>query len=166
MKKNISLFLVISLLMLSVNLFAKEKRGANLKIWKKDGRLIKGELIAVRENSLLVLDTEGKDVNIEIHDITFIGIKRKSKALKGFVLGTLIYGASHAILFRNYNSLGNLIWSSSVVGGSIGVLIRVLSVSGVFSPKYKIINLAGMSPEKFKETLDKLRKKARIRDYK
>lgn len=158
-KKFLSLFLVFSLMMLSVNLYAKERREVNLKIWKKDGRLITGELIAARENSLLVLDTEGKDINIEIHDITFIGIKRKSKALKGFALGTLIY-ASLAILFRNYHSLGNLIWSSAVVGGSIGVLSRE------FSPKYKIINLVGKSPEKFKETLDKLRKKARVRDYK
>ncbi len=34
MKKFISLFLVLSILLLSGNMFAKEKRGANVEIYK------------------------------------------------------------------------------------------------------------------------------------
>ena len=54
-KKFISLFLVFSLMMLSTNLSAKEKRGATLLITKKDGRGIEGELIAIRKNLLLII---------------------------------------------------------------------------------------------------------------
>ncbi|TET65304.1 MAG: hypothetical protein E3J56_15945 [Candidatus Aminicenantes bacterium] len=161
-KKFVSLLLVFALLMLSVNLYAK-KRGANIKIWKKDGRLINGELIAVKENSLLVLDTEGKDVNIEINEITLIGIKRKLRALKGFVRGTLIY-ASYAILSRNYFSLDNLIWNSVFLGGSIGALIGVITRASTRT--IKTIHIEGMTDSEIKEALDKLRKRSRVRDYK
>ena len=57
-KKFISLFLIFSLMMLSANLYAKERRGAKLIITKKDGQRIEGELIAVKPNSLLLLDAQ------------------------------------------------------------------------------------------------------------
>jgi hypothetical protein len=37
---------------------AEEKRGATLIIQKKDGQQVKGELIAVKENSLLLKEAE------------------------------------------------------------------------------------------------------------
>ena len=52
-KKFISLFLIFSLMMLSTNLYAKERRGAKLIVTKKDGQQIRGELITVKPNSLL-----------------------------------------------------------------------------------------------------------------
>jgi len=73
-KKFIALFLAFSLMMLSVNLYSKERRGAELIITKKDGQQIKGELITVKPNSLLLLDTEGKDVSVDIVDIRIIRI--------------------------------------------------------------------------------------------
>ena len=161
-KKFILVFLVFSLLMLPVNLYAK-KRGAELIIWKKDGQLIKGELIAVKENSLLVLDTEGKDINIEIYEITLIGFKRKLRMLKGFVRGTLII-ACYLLISQNYISLGNLIWNATFLGGSTGALVTVLTRG---SPRtIKTLHIEGMTESEIQEILDILRKKARIRDNK
>jgi hypothetical protein len=52
-------------MMISTNLYAKERRGAKLLITKKDGGKIEGELIAVKENSLLVLTKwTGRDVSV------------------------------------------------------------------------------------------------------
>ena len=89
-KKFLSLFLVFSLMMLSANLYAKEKRGAKLIITKKDGQLIEGELITVKEDSLLLLDKEGKDVSVDIADIKVIRIKKKLKVLQGLGIGLVI----------------------------------------------------------------------------
>ena len=75
MKKFVSLFLVFSILMLSINLYAKERLGAKLIIAKKDGQLIEGELITVKYNSLLLLDTGGKDVVVDIEDIKVITVE-------------------------------------------------------------------------------------------
>lgn len=44
MKKYISLFLVASILLVSGNLFAKHRRGADLIIQKTDGTQVRGEL--------------------------------------------------------------------------------------------------------------------------
>ena len=89
-EKLVSLFLIFSLIMLSANLYAKERRGATLIITKKDGQQIKGELITVKPNSLLLLDTEGKDVSVDIADIKVIRIVKKSKVLQGLGFGLLI----------------------------------------------------------------------------
>jgi hypothetical protein len=86
-KKFISVFLIFSLMMFSVNLYAKEKRGAKLLITKKDGGKIEGELIAVKPNSLLLLNTEGKDVPVYIEEIKVIKIVYKKLGVVG---GTLV----------------------------------------------------------------------------
>jgi hypothetical protein len=58
MKKFISLFLVVSILLLSMPLKAKERKGADLIIQKTDGTQVRSELIAVKENSLLLLERD------------------------------------------------------------------------------------------------------------
>ncbi len=87
MKKFTALFLVFSLMMLSVNLYAKERRGAKLIVTKKDGQQVEGELITVKPNSLLLLDTEGKDVSIDIEEIKIIRVVKKLKVGEGMVIG-------------------------------------------------------------------------------
>ena len=90
-KKFISLFLVFSLMMLSVNLYAK-RRGAKLVITQKDGQSKEGELIVVKPNSLLLLDSDGKDLSVAIADIKIIQIVRKAKTWAGTGLGVLAGG--------------------------------------------------------------------------
>ena len=102
-KKFILLLLVFSLLALSGNLYAK-KRGATLIIQRRGDQVqtrykdtpweksvitgIRGELIAVKQNSLLLLDSEsGVDVTIDIKEIKAVAIEKKSKALLGALLG-------------------------------------------------------------------------------
>lgn len=160
MKKNISLLLVISLLMLSADLFAKEKRGANLKIWKKDGRLINGELIAVKENSLLVLDTEGKDESIDIGDIIVINIKKQSKPMKGAKKGLWIGGVIGLGGLEDgvANGLKSVI-VFGIIGAGFGAIFGAI-------PGTKKIQFAGKTDSKIQKTLDKLRKQARVRTFK
>jgi hypothetical protein len=155
-KKFISLFLVFSLMMLSANLYAKERRGAKLIITKKDGQQIRGELITVKPNSLLLLDTEGKDVSVDIADIKVIKIKRKSKALLGAGIGFLacIVAAKIGIINQIY-FVGIFIITGIITGGMWGGYIG----------RDKTIQIEGKSDSEIQETLDKLRKKARIPDY-
>ncbi|MFB0519792.1 MAG: hypothetical protein ACETWC_11000 [Acidobacteriota bacterium] len=81
-KKFISLFLVLSQVMLSAILDAGANRRAKLVITKKDGQQIEGELITVKPNSLLLLDTEGKDVSVAIANIKVIRMVKKSRFQK------------------------------------------------------------------------------------
>jgi hypothetical protein len=93
MKKTISLFLVLSLILLSMPLTAKEKKGADLLVRKSDGTEVKGELIVVKKNSLLLMEkNSGVDVDISFEDVRSVTIIKKSQALKqagfGFLAGT------------------------------------------------------------------------------
>ena len=172
-RKFISLFLIFSLVMLSTNLYAKERRGAKLLIIKLDGQLIEGELITVKSNSLLLLDTEGKDVSIDFSEIQQIRIVKKSKGSLGAGIGGAIgggiglykivsaYNASVEGGFYSYLLLGSLVVPAAmivgaVIGGGVGALVRGDDV----------IYLTGMTDTEIQETLEYLRKKARIRNYK
>ena len=75
MQTKVSVLLVVSLLIFSVDLPAKERRGAELVVQKNDAQVLKGELIAVKQNSVLLLSPEGADVSVDIKDINMIIIK-------------------------------------------------------------------------------------------
>jgi len=122
-KKLISLFLVFSLIMLSVNLYAKERRGANLIITKKDRQQIQGELITVKPNSLLLLYAETYDRSVNIEDIEVIRIVKKGKAGGGAVIG-LVIGGGIGIL------IGTSSFPSDEYGGGEGILIGILAGVG------------------------------------
>ena len=164
-KKFIALFLAFSLMMLSVNLYAKERRGAKLLITKKDGQQIKGELITVKPNSLLLLDTEGKDVSVGIADIKVIRVVKKSKGARtGFLIGgglALIGGIGQigAEVHGFIPSFIDGLIFFALPGALIGVII------GAVAGKDKTIQLEGMTDSEIQEAMDKLRKKARIRDF-
>jgi len=173
-KKFIALFLVFSLFALSGSLYAKERRGAKLIVTKKDGQQIEGELITVKPNSLLLLDTEGKDVSVDIRDIKVIRIVKKSKALLGAGLGLLVCGGAGAsLVFASVDNdpQGYSLWPAETIAAIVGISFGIIGliiggIAGLASGKDKTIQIEGMTDIEIKEALDKLRKKARIRDYK
>ena len=167
MKKNIALFLVISLLILSGNLYAKNK-GAELLIDNKDGQQVSGELIAVKNSSLLLLDSEGADVSINIDGISVITIVKKRQVLKGTAKGLLMgVGISIAsaivinetLVGAEYRLKGMA--EIGLVGAGIGTFFGFASAVG----KDKTIQIEGKPEAEIKKALEKLRKKARVPDY-
>ena len=174
-KKFISLFLVFSLL--TINCFPK-RRGINLNVTRTDGQPIKGELIAVKENSLLLLEKEvGADVSINISDVKIITIKGSPMGLRlatpflsaaaGAVLGLTVWlsvslfgllyimaeegkAQKDAKKFAGYGAL---------ILGSLGLVVAIIDTD-------KTIQIEGMSDSEIQRTLKKLRKRARIRKYK
>jgi len=170
-KKFISLFLAFSLMMLSVNLYAKERRGAKLLITKKDGQQIKGELITVKPNSLLLLDTDGKDVSIDIADIKVIRVVKKSKVLIGAGLGAAICivggGLAGVIAGGEPPACDSPLEFGLMMGACFSPVAALLGgIIGGVAGTDKTIRFEGMTDSEIKEALNKLRKKARIRDYK
>jgi hypothetical protein len=169
-KKFISLFLVFSLMMLSINLYAKERRGAKLLITKKDGQQVEGELITVKPNSLLLLNTEGKDVSVDIAEIKVIKILKKPKAAgKGALKGLYVGGGLGVIAFvvnignEDHSALASFVDTIILIGLPAVIIGAII---GGATGKGKTIQIEGMPDSEIQETLDKLRKKARIRNYK
>jgi len=174
-KKLISLVLVFSLMAISCASFRttggkREKHGAKLIVTKLDGQLIKGELIAVKPNSLLLLDTEGKDVSVGIAEIKVIRIVKKSKAGKGALYGLLIGGVI-GVAAGSIGGKDDYMFSSSAlaaIGGLAFGLYGALLGAGIGAVvgTDKKIQIEGKSDLEINDVLEKLRKKARIRDYK
>ena len=171
MKKCIVLFLVLSSFALSENLYAK-KNGSELIVQKIDGQYAIGELIAVKENSLLLLDSEsGADVSVDIREIKLIEIVKNSKSLawggiglvSGAVIGALIGYVEGDdppgyVLTAKDKALGYGFYiglSGAILGGIIGAL----------AGKDEKIQIEGKSASEIKEALEKLRKKARVTNF-
>ena len=168
-KKFISLFLISSLVMLSANLYAKERRGAKLIITNKDWQQIKGELIAVKPNSLLLLNTKGRDVSVKIEEIKEIVLMKRVNALGGAIAGFLVGGLVGGKISVSGESLFSERYDETaligiLIGGALGLLSGILIVKNL-AGKEKI-QIEGMTDSEIQEAMDKLRKKARIRDYK
>ena len=174
-KKFISLFLVFSLL--TINCLPK-RRGINLNVTKTDGQPIKGELIAVKENSLLLLEKEvGVDVSINISDVKIITIKGSPMGLRlatpflsaaaGAVLGFSVWlirsAFGLAYIFaeegKAQKDAKKYASSGALIVGCLGLVVAMIDTD-------KTIQIEGMSDSEIQRTLKKLRKRARIRKYK
>jgi hypothetical protein len=166
-KKFMSLFLVFSLVMLSVNLYSQERRGATLIITKKDYKQIRGELITVKPNSLLLLDIGGRDVSVDISEIKVIKIVKKSKLLLGAGIGLLIGAGIGAIYGKTtdpHTGLTNAAWGALLLGITSAI---IGGIWGVGAGTDKTIQIReGLPQASIEFILKELRKKARIRNYK
>ena len=166
MKKLITLILCVSLLVTAQgNLAANKKQGATLKIETKDGQ-IKGELIAVKKDSLLLKDSwSGADVSIDITNIKVIRIVRGSQAAKGGGYGFLI-GAVLGLISAEVNN-NRLSWlyvghfRAAAFFGSIGAIFGYAATE-----LYEKIQIEGMADSWILYHLGELRKIARVPDYK
>jgi hypothetical protein len=110
-KKFMALVVVFSLVIFSGNLMAKERKyGAELLIQKKDGQIIRGELLTVKQKSLLLIGSVSlTGVSVDISDIRVITIVKRSKFFKGAGYGFLIGGGIGA-LFGLASSSGDDGW--------------------------------------------------------
>jgi hypothetical protein len=182
MKKFIALFLVISFLGMNcatyergegINLSPDQKPGVKLVIQKTDGQQVRGELIAVKQNSLLLKESEsGADVSVDIADIKTITIVKKSKVGKGAGFGFL-GGASLGVViglasgddppgFMSYTA-GDKAAFLGIAFGLIGMILG--AAEGASAGADQKIQIEGKSDSEIKEILEDLREKARVPNF-
>jgi len=95
--KLVATILAILMLALPGTLSAANWRGINIIVTTQDGRQFRGELIAVKPDSLVLLDAEHKDLSILVPEIKNIKVRRRSKALQGLLYGFLAGAVGGAI---------------------------------------------------------------------
>ncbi len=146
---------------------AKERRGAELIIHKLDGRFIRGELIAVRENSLLLMESRNSaDETVDIDKINMITVVKKLKigyvAVAGFMAGGAL--SAYAVGSKDYGK--GKTESMIIIGVLGGITFGTIAalVSGALASN-ETFTLEGMSDSEISQVLDRLRSKARVRDY-
>jgi len=170
-KKFISLLLAFSLMLLPVSLYADRKEGVRVLITEKDGTTIEGELIAVKEDSLLILTRWAKwDRTIKVVDIDVILIVGKSEALLYSVTGLLVggivgvaYGIKKAKAQAEPAPFYLVQAGYGFIFGLIGFAIGM--IGGTAMGVDETIQIDGLSERGLEETLKYLRTKARISNY-
>ncbi len=173
MKKNrvrlIALILVFSLVSLSGNLMAAERKGVKLIIQKTDGQEIKGELITVKSDSLLILDAETEtDTTVNLNIIDVITVDNKSLMFELGVGGFLLMGATRLSLHSSLERVDEGdetatthqvqdTWLWGAMGAGVGVL------AGAVFGMNKTIRIQGESEADIQSAMEKLSKKARVK---
>jgi hypothetical protein len=180
MKKITVLILAFSVLTLPMNGVAKKDHGIDLIIQKTNGKRVRGELIAVKRNSLLLKESfSGADASVAVNDMETIVIVKKSKALQqggvGFLAGgtagllagfSVYYSSTFFGLLGEVESKGyhpRFSVPYGLIGAAVGTLIGVMT--GAFAGQDEIIQIQGMPEVEIKKNMEELRKKARVPDF-
>ena len=173
MRKFSALFGVLLLATVSSHLLAKERRGADSIIVKKSAQTVRGELIAVKDHSILILDSVTKsDISVEITDMLSLSVKvaNKKSPWPTAALGFLALGGLGALVGRELGkSEGSLIdfeTAFTIGGAAIGGIVG--GGGGYLSAKKKrqeVYNFQGKSPEEILTILARLRTYARVPGY-
>jgi hypothetical protein len=163
-KVCVPVFVLLGLLFLVSGSSAKEKsNGALILVQKLDGRIIEGELLAVKDTKLILMDSGNlSGITEDLCDIRTIKIVKKSKLLPGL----LILGGSEAILGMggSSNQEGSLRLSSGQRQLLYGTGLAMLGggIWGALKGNDETISLGGRSPEDIKRILNKLSLLARF----
>jgi len=122
--------------MIANKIAKKQKHGTKLIVQKRDGQEIRGELIAVKHNSLLLLEFESAaEVSIEIIDIKVIKVIKKSL----LAILVVILGISEGAWFpKDPREIPR---------------------------RYKTIQIEGKTPEEIEKVIKKLQSKTRVKNY-
>jgi len=163
------LTLVIVFLLIYPGNLAAKKKGAHLMVEKQDGQVIEGELLSVKQNSLLVMTSaSGNGVTIDINEIEKIMVKRKSKFGKGALKGAIIFGVAgyglggwYALAIDYEGSYKKYRIRSGLKGAALGALL--IGALSEIARDYKTIRVKGKSPSEIKKIMEKLKKKARFK---
>lgn len=172
MRKVRFMLCILCLVAVSGNLAAKERHGVDTIVTLTTGREVRGELIAVKKDSLVLLtSSSGMDASIEISDMRSIKIATKSNAVNGTIIGTLVGGGAGALLgsmigkyrggwfdFSTAFTVGGAA-AGVVVGGVGGLLI------GSHTKEWETFIIEKQPPGRINTILDKLRPKARVPDF-
>jgi len=153
---------------LTTNLCAEEKKGFELRVLKEDGEEIKGELIAVKEDSLLILDSvSGSDRSISIEVIKRITIKSRTG---GAVLAGLAVGSMLGVLIAGQTqSESGGFGGPDLSGASRALSVLLCGIAGGFlgyvAASDENIWLFAKTDTEKEAIMEKLKTKARIQNF-
>jgi len=170
-KKRVSLGLALVLVFLIATQASADKMGVGLRILKKDGAQVEGELILVKGRILTVMGSSHEYVGVRFDDVGQIAIiRKKPKVLKGALWGLLVGAVLGGIIGGQSapcapNCLGPQ--EGNIRGAGIGALAGALigAASGSGATEDEKFVVADMNPKMQDELLTKLRSESRYPDY-
>jgi hypothetical protein len=163
MKKPALLCSALLVIMVSacLPLPARERRGATVEVTMADGNRIKGELLAVKTDALLVYDSAARQgKNIDLQQVTKVRVLKKSKFGEGLLIGLGVAVGMSVIMQLKKNEFG-FVFTFIGVGSQLGLFGGIIgAVAGID----KKISLAGVSSQDILFNLEQLKLYAREQD--
>jgi hypothetical protein len=154
--------IVFSMVMAPPSLEARSRKGAYLRIEKKDGVKVEGELLKVSGETLLLFEKySGRDSQVDLKDVKTLGVRRSHNTLAGLFGGLgLAIGASCLAtkVFKPRNScscedIGRLI-CYMIISTPIFMVLGV--ATNGFMGKFAKHRVDGLADEKWLALLDEL----------
>lgn len=168
-KKNIAAILAFVLVMASVNLPlpARERRGSTVEVTMTDGSRIKGELLAVKDDALLVYDRDAdQGKRLDLQEVVQVKVLKESKFLEGIAIGIAV---GLVISINNLKKIDreSLMPLFEGIGCFLPLPITGLcgGLLGALSGIDKKLSLAGESSRSVQQNLEKLKRYAREKDF-
>ncbi len=154
--------LIASLAVLPAALGAQTRRGAQVLVTLTDGAMVEGELIAVKTDSFLLLNSAGTGESIALAEIQAVRVLRKSKAALGALVGVLAGGAAGA-LYGHHQAGGDdeglaMIGGIALFGGIGGLLGLGTGITAGLDTEFVF---AGQTEKDISEAMASLRRQAR-----
>jgi hypothetical protein len=95
LREPLAVLLVLALM--APVLEAKARRGAEVVVTKGDGTVVRGELLAVKETDLVIMEgSTSAGITASLADVRSVKVVKKSKILKGMGKGFLYVGLPSA----------------------------------------------------------------------
>ncbi len=169
-RRTLGIMLVLGLTGLPTTLAAATRQGATVLVRDNRGRLHEGELIAVKQNAIIILESySASDVSLELSEIDSVRIIRKAKVLQGMGIGLATGAATGALIgFASGNDEPG--WFSftagekaAVAGAALGTLGLILgAIFGAAAGSDQTLAVAGTFGSKRVGVLVSLSRKARV----
>ncbi len=158
-----ALIFVLAFTMVSLPLSARERRGSTVVVTLIDGSKVKGELLAVKTDALLVYGSAARQgKSIDLQQVAKVKILKTFWALTGIVFGM---GAGTGLLTLIPPSRSNF-YVDEMESRLIIMMIFTLAggVFGAYKSFPKKITLTGESFRSVQQNLERLRRYAREKD--
>jgi hypothetical protein len=162
--------LIAVLLLCGIAPAAERKSGNTLALTLKNGQTIKGELLTVKGDRLILLNANSLAApETRIGDVAWIRIMKKSRLLPGLGRGLLIGGASGAVLglLSGGDQSGFLSFSvgQTALVGALGLGLLGASVGGIIGAIAGIdetMDVGTLTASQIDQVLNKLKQCARV----
>ncbi len=182
-KKNRRLFgwsrtawlVILGLALFAPALGAAHRQGTRIVVTKVDKTVIRGELLAVMDENLILMDELTRDgITVNLRDVRRVKAADKSNTLKGIGIG-LISGAvlgaalgatsqeeeSHGSWSRGYIHIKLFTREQMIFGGGLVFGALGAAAGGLITGSGKEIAIVLLTPESTKKTISCLRRLAR-----
>jgi hypothetical protein len=145
-------------------LSAAKREGAQVIVDLKEGERFSGELIAVRTDSLLILDGSGQDRTCELGAVARLTLgPRRHRAFKAALVGGLagaVVGATIGVLKANGDHRATFV--SAVVFAPLGGVVGAFTAGLIAGSRERTYVFEGMTDEQVEKALLKLKAAARM----